>query len=80
MTNLGTKNYRLQLQRGVNTRSVARGVMLMSGNNRVSTLVFAEPEYGQMWIVNIVSKTGQNGLLGDSRKVKKLITSLRFEK
>jgi len=80
MSNLGTNNYRLQLTKSSSMLSVARGALLMSGMERVATFVFAEPETGYMWQMNIVSNTGQRGVLGDIRKVRKLITSLRFGK
>lgn len=79
MTSLGTENYRLQLTTDTVTKSVGRGVMLMSGSDRVSTLVFAEPSYGNMWQMNIVSHAGQNGLLGNAQQLKSVISSLRFQ-
>jgi hypothetical protein len=78
MTSLGTENYRLQLTTNTDQNAVARGVLLMNGAERVSTIVFAEPVYGNMWHIDIVSNNGQWGLLGDARQFKKLITSLRF--
>ncbi len=80
MSNLGTKNYRLQLTKAYSTRSIGRGAMLMSGADRVAIFVFAEPEYGYMWKIDIVSNVGQRGVLGDTRQLRKLLTSLRFEK
>ncbi len=79
MTSLGTQNYRLQLTTDVVSKSVARGVLLMNGSDRVSTLVFAEPSSGNMWQMNIISHAGQRGLLGNAQQLKSVINSLRFQ-
>jgi hypothetical protein len=80
MTSLGTENYRLSLTTDTIKSSIARGILLMNGSDRASTTVFAEPTYGNMWQINIISHSGQRGVLGDARQFKELITSLRFRK
>ena len=78
MTSLGVNNYQLRLTSNMTNMSVARGEILMKGLDRVGEFVFAEPAYGHVWKVRVVSDKGQKGLLGDSQKIKDLLYSMRF--
>lgn len=77
-TSLGIKNYQLRLTSSTTELSVARGEVLMSGSDRVAVFVFAEPVYGYLWKVEVDSNKGQTGVLGDARKMKNLLGSMRF--